>query len=61
MIPKLCKYSGNEVWEKSKMFWTIVYRLCKESGLKFFQAPKIGDKLSIMNVERVNIPQIMPN
>ena len=26
--------------KKSKMFWTIVYRLCKESGLKFFSGSK---------------------
>ena len=27
---------GMRYGKKSKMFWTIVYRLCKESGLKFF-------------------------
>ena len=31
---------GMRYGKKSKMFWTIVYRLCKESGLKFFAASK---------------------
>ena len=31
---------GMRYGEKSKMFWTIVYRLCKESGLKFFSGSK---------------------
>ena len=31
---------GMRYGKKSKMFWTIVYRLCKESGLKFFSGSK---------------------
>ena len=31
---------GMKYGKKSKMFWTIVYRLCKESGLKFFSGSK---------------------
>ena len=31
---------GVRYGKKSKMFWTIVYRLCKESGLKFFSGSK---------------------
>ena len=34
---------GMRYGKKSKMFWTIVYRLCKESGLKFiFWIEKLG-------------------
>ena len=28
----------------TKTFWSIVYRLCKGSGLKFLEEKKIGDK-----------------
>ena len=31
---------GMRYGKKSKMFWTIVYRLCKESRLKFFSGSK---------------------
>ena len=31
---------GMRYGKKSKLFWTIVYRLCKESGLKFFSGSK---------------------
>ena len=31
---------GMRYGKKSKMFWTIVYRLCKESGHKFFSGSK---------------------
>ena len=32
--------AGMRYGKKSKMFWTIVYRLCKESGLKLFSGSK---------------------
>ena len=35
---------GMRYRKKSKMFWTIVYRLCMESGLKFFSGSKIWGK-----------------
>ena len=35
---------GMRYGDKTKLFWTIVYRLCEGSRLKFSPAPKIGDK-----------------
>ena len=31
---------GMRYSERTKLFWTVVYRLCKGSGLKFFSGPK---------------------
>ena len=31
---------GMRYSDRTKLFWTVVYRLCKGSGLKFFSGPK---------------------
>ena len=31
---------GMRFSDRTKLFWTVVYRLCKGSGLKFFSGPK---------------------
>ena len=36
-----CKNTvGMRYSDRTKLFWTVVYRLCKGSGLKFFSGPK---------------------
>ena len=35
-----CNTVGMRYGDRMKLFWTIVYRLCKGSGLKFFSGSK---------------------
>ena len=43
---------GMRYSDRTKLFWTVVYRLCKGSGLKFFSGPKNWGRWLIKSVTK---------
>ena len=50
---------GMRYSDRTKLFQTVVYRLCKGSGLKFFQVQKTGVRWLIKSVTKAITIQVM--
>ena len=50
---------GMRYSDRTKLFWTVVYRLCKGSGLKFFSGLKTGVRWLIKSVTKAITIEVM--